>query len=126
MVESDSPWLVRAVAANLLAMPANPLTDPNWASETTDTVVRLVDTVRVQTTTKVVYAARGLVFGIIAVILGIFAAVIFLVGLMRGIQALLELAMNWDQAVYTSYFIVGGLLCLIGLVLFKKRNNAAA
>jgi len=107
-------------------MPANPLTDPNWASETTDTVVRLVDTVREQTTTKVVYAARGLVFGLIAVILGTFAAVIFLVGLMRGLQALLELAMHWDQAVYTSYFIVGGLLCLIGLVLFKKRNTSAA
>ena len=106
-------------------MPANPLTDPNRASETTDTVVRLVDTVRTQTTTKVVYAARGLVFGLIAVILGTFAAVIFLVGLMRGLQALLEQTMDWDQAVYTSYFIVGGLLCLIGLVLFRKRNASA-
>lgn len=106
-------------------MPANPLTDPNWASETTDTVVRLVDTVRTQTTTKVVYAARGLVFGIIAMILGLFAAVILVVGLMRGLQALLELAMSWEQAVYTSYFIVGGLFCLVGLVLFKKRNTAA-
>lgn len=107
-------------------MPANPLTDPNWASETTDTVVNFVDTVRNQTTTKVIYAARGLVFGLIAVILGLFALVIFLVGTMRGIQALLEIAMSWEQAVYTSYFIVGGVLCLAGLVLFKKRNAAAA
>jgi len=107
-------------------MPANPLTDPNWASETTDTVVRVVDTVRSQTTAKVVYAARGLVFGLIAVILGVFALTIFLVSLMRALQALLELAMDWDQAVYTSYFIVGGVLCLIGLVLFKKRNASAA
>ncbi|RLE24139.1 MAG: hypothetical protein DRJ50_05065 [Actinobacteria bacterium] len=106
-------------------MPANPLTDPNWASETTDTVVRLVDTVRDQTTTKVVYAARGLVFGLIAVILGLFALVIALVGMMRGLQALLELTMSWEQAVYTSYFIVGGVLCLVGVVMFKKRNAAA-
>ena len=105
-------------------MPANPLTDPNWATETTDTVVRVVDTVRSQTTSKVIYAARGLVFGVIALILGIFALVILLVGLMRGLQALLELGMSWEQAVYTSYFIVGGALCLIGLILFKKRNAA--
>ena len=70
-------------------MPANPLTDPNWATETTDKVVRVVDTVRDQTTTKVIYAARGLVFGLIAVILGFFALVIMLVGMMRGLQALL-------------------------------------
>ena len=120
------PWLPPTVAANLVKMPANPLTDPNWATETTDTVVRVVDTVRNQTTTKVVYAARGLVFGLIAIILGFFALVILLVGLMRGLQAVLELAMDWDQAVYTSYFIVGGLLCLIGLALFKKRNAATS
>jgi hypothetical protein len=107
-------------------MPANPLTDPNWATETTDTVVRVVDSVRDQTTTKVIYAARGLVFGLIALILGFFALVIFLVGMMRGLQALLELTMSWDQAVYTSYFIVGGSLCLVGLVMFKKRNANAS
>ena len=60
-------------------MPANPLTDPNWANETTDTVVRLVGNIRDKTTTPLVYAARGLVFGIIAILLGVFAVVITLV-----------------------------------------------
>ncbi|MBV1892514.1 MAG: hypothetical protein KUG57_00625 [Ilumatobacteraceae bacterium] len=107
-------------------MPANPLTDPNWATETTDTVVRIVDTVRSQATTKVVYAARGMVFGLIAAIVGLFALVILLIGSMRGLQALLELAMTWERAVYTSYFVVGGMLCLVGLILFKKRNANAS
>ena len=106
-------------------MAANPLTDPNWATETTDTVVRVVDQVRNQTTTKVVYAARGLVFGLIAAILGLFIVVVALVGFMRGLQTLLEFAMSWDQAVYASYFIVGGVLTLIGLILFTKRNANA-
>ena len=105
-------------------MPANPLTDPNWATETTDKLVSLVDTVRSQTTQKVVYAARGAVFGVIAVMLGMFIAIIALVGLMRGLQALLELAVGWDRAVYLSYFIVGGILSIIGMVLFRKRNAA--
>jgi uncharacterized membrane protein len=106
-------------------MPANPLTDPNWATETTDKLVTLIDTVRSQTTQKVVYAARGAVFGVIAVMLGTFIAIIALVGAMRGLQALLELAVGWDRAVYLSYFIVGGILSLVGLVLFRKRNTAA-
>lgn len=103
-------------------MAANPLTDPNWATETTDTVVRLVDQVRNQTTTKVVYTARGLVFGLIAAILGLFILTILLVGLMRGLQSLLELGMSWAQAVYVSYFVVGAILSVVGLVLFSKRN----
>jgi uncharacterized membrane protein len=106
-------------------MPANPLTDPNWATETTDKLVTLIDTVRSQTTQKVVYAARGAVFGVIAVMLGVFIAIIALVGSMRGLQALLELAVGWDRAVYLSYFVVGGILSLVGLVLFRKRNAAA-
>jgi uncharacterized membrane protein len=106
-------------------MPSNPLTDPNWATETTDKLVTLIDTVRSQTTQKVVYAARAAVFGVIAVLLGTFIVLIVLVGLMRGLQALLALAVDWSRAVYLSYFIVGGLLSLVGVVLFRKRNAAA-
>lgn len=106
-------------------MPANPLTDPNWATETTDKLVSLIDNVRSQTTQKVVYAARGAVFGVIAAMLGVLIAVIAVVGLMRGLQALLELAVGWDRAVYLSYFIVGALFSLVGVVLFHKRNAAA-
>jgi uncharacterized membrane protein len=106
-------------------MPANPLTDPNWATETTDKIVSVIDSVRAQTTQKVVYAARGAVFGVIAVLLGTFIAVVALVALMRGLQSLLELAVGWDRAVYLSYFIVGGIFSLLGLLLFRKRNTAA-
>jgi uncharacterized membrane protein len=105
-------------------MPANPLTDPNWATETTDKLVSLIDNVRSQTTQKVVYAARGAVFGVIAVMLGTFIAIIAFVGLMRGLQSLLELAVGWDRAVYVSYLVLGAILSLIGLVLFRKRNAA--
>lgn len=107
-------------------MPANPLTDPNWASETTDKLVSLIDNVRSQTTQKLVYAARGAVFGLIALMLGTFISIIAVIGLMRGLQALLELAVGWERAVYLSYLIVGGILCVVGLLLFRKRNAAAS
>lgn len=107
-------------------MPANPLTDPNWASETTDMVVGFIDTVRSKTTQNLVYAARGVVFGLIALIVGTFALVIALVMLMRGLQTLLDLVTTWERAVYLSYLIVGAVFTIAGIVFFKKRNTAAA
>ena len=106
-------------------MPGNPLTDPDWATDTTNTIVRVVGTVREQTTTKAVIAARAVVFGIIAAFLGVFILVISIVLVMRAVQALLDLAVTQPQAVYLSYFIVGGMLCLAGLLLFKKRSAGA-
>ena len=49
---------------------------------------------------------------------------ILVIGSMRGLQALLALAVDWSQAVYLSYFIVGGILSAVGIVLFRKRNAA--
>ena len=106
-------------------MPANPLTDPNWATETTDRLVSFIDSVRAQTTQKVVYAARGAVFGLLAAFLGMLIVFIVLIGAMRALQSLLALAVDWDQAVYLSYFVVGGVLSVVGIVLFRKRNAAA-
>jgi uncharacterized membrane protein len=106
-------------------MPANPLTDPNWATETTDRLVSFIDSVRAQTTQKVIYAARGAVFGLLAAFLGILILIVVLIGGMRAFQALLALAVDWDQAVYLSYFIIGAIFSVIGIVLFRKRNAAA-
>jgi hypothetical protein len=106
-------------------MAGNPLTDPDWAANTTDQVVRLVDTVKEKTTKPAVMAARGLVFGLLAFFLGAFAFILFLIVLTRGLQAAIEPLTTHARAVYISYFIVGGLFALVGLVLFKKRNDGS-
>ena len=106
-------------------MAGNPLTDPNWAEATTEQVVKLVDNVKAKTTKPAVMAARGLVFGLLAIFLGLFALVLLLVGLTRGLQAAIEPFVEQARAVYISYFIVGGILTLVGLMLFKKRNDTS-
>ena len=106
-------------------MAGNPLTDPNWAEATTEQVVKLVDNVKAKTTKPAVMIARGLVFGLLAMFLGLFALVLLLVGLTRGLQAAIEPLLDQGRAVYISYFIVGGALTLFGAVLFKKRNDAS-
>lgn len=103
-------------------MAGNPLTDPNWAADTTDQVVKLVDNVKAKTTKPAVMVARGLVFGLLAIFLGVFAVVLFLVFSTRGLQAIFDIWFPHARSVYISYFLVGGLLSFVGLLAFKKRN----
>ena len=63
-------------------MPSNPLSDPNWAPQVADTIERIVGQVRDRTTRPVILAARAIVFGLLAAILGLFALIILIVGLM--------------------------------------------
>ncbi len=107
-------------------MPGNPLTDPNWADETTDTVIRLVGTTRDKVTTPIVYSARAVVYGLIAIFLVLFSLVIFLIMTTRALQAALDWQLPHARSVYISYLIIGGILSAIGLLLFRKRSRSAA
>jgi hypothetical protein len=104
-------------------MPGNPLTDPNWAPDLADTVERVVGTVREKTTDNVVKAARAIVFGLLIGLLGITAVVLLVIIFTRALQALLDLAVTQARAVYLSYFIIGGICCLLGALLMMKRHS---
>jgi hypothetical protein len=104
-------------------MPGNPLTDPNWAPDLADTVERVVGTVRQKTTDNVVVAARAIVFGLLGAVLGLIALVLFLIAATRALQALLDFAVTPARAVYISYFILGGICCLVGMFLMRKRHS---
>jgi hypothetical protein len=102
-------------------MPGNPFTDPNWAVDLADTIERVVGTVRDRTTKPLVTASRGIVFGLLAAILGVVAAILLIVVATRATQALLDIWFRHETSVYLSYFIVGGIICLAGLFVLSKR-----
>jgi hypothetical protein len=104
-------------------MPANPLTDPNWAGDLADTIEQVVGTVREKATTPVVHATRAIVYGLLGAFLGLTALVLLIIVLTRALQALLDLAVAPEQAVYLSYFILGGILSLAGLLLLRRRQT---
>jgi predicted PurR-regulated permease PerM len=105
-------------------MPGNPFTDPNWAADLADTVERVVGTVRDKTTKPIVTVTRGLVYGLLAAILGIAAVVLLIVMLTRGTQELLDqVKMRRSAAVYISYLAVGGIFSLLGLLVLRKRYS---
>lgn len=102
-------------------MAGNPLNDPNWPAQLADRVVGLVGTVREKTTKPVVTIARAVVYGLLAGLLGVAALVLALVAVTRGLQSLFDLFVSWERAVYLSYLVLGGILCLVGAFLMAKR-----
>ncbi|MEN9800978.1 MAG: hypothetical protein RLZ37_103 [Actinomycetota bacterium] len=107
-------------------MAGNPLTDPNWAADVTQTIVTTVDKVRDRTTTPIVMAARGLVFGLLGGILGITAFVLLLIGSSRGLINLLEWPFDHDSAVWISHAVIGSSLILAGTICMVKRQSKEA
>lgn len=107
-------------------MPGNPLTDPNWAPDLAEQITTLVGNVRDKTTNNAIKVVRGVVFGLLGLFLGLVTIVLLLITVTRGMQSLLDIWFEWNKAVYLSYFIVGGILTLAGLLLMGKRQNVDA
>jgi hypothetical protein len=104
------------------AMPGNPLTDPNWAPDLADQIANFIGNIRQKTTDNAIKVARALVFGLLGAILGIVALVLLIVGGTRGLKELYDLGTSTDQAVYLSYFTLGGIFTLVGVFLMTKRH----
>jgi hypothetical protein len=105
-------------------MPGNPLTDDNWANEVTDQITEFVGTVRQKTTDNAIVVVRGVVFGLLAAFIGFALLVLLLIFATRGLQSIFNLFLSWERAVYVSYFVIGGILSIVGLLLMKKRTSA--
>jgi hypothetical protein len=102
-------------------MVSNPLTDPEWATRTVDFIDRVVATVRKYTTQPLVTGARGVVFGLLGSFGVVAVIVLFVVGLVRGLQAALDAAVNHEASVWISYFILSAVFLAIGALLMRRR-----
>jgi hypothetical protein len=102
-------------------MPGNPLTDPNWAKEVTDTIDRYVGKVRTTLTDRVVFAVRALVFGIVIAIAAPVTLILLLILSTKLLERIVALATDHDSSVWISYALLGGLLVLFGSLMMRKR-----
>jgi hypothetical protein len=104
-------------------MPGNPLTDPNWAAEVTDTIERIVGKVRDNVTVKAVTVVRALVFGLIIAIAALAALTLLIVVMTKLLQGLVRFPTRTDHAssVWISYLVMSALLFLGGAVCMRKR-----
>jgi hypothetical protein len=87
--------------------------DDDWAIQTADTIDRIVETVRSNTSDRLVSITRGVVFGLLALILATTALVVVSIVVVRVLVILLGSA-------WAAYLVLGGLFTLFGLLLWRQ------
>jgi ABC-type antimicrobial peptide transport system permease subunit len=103
-------------------MGLNPLGNPDWPKQTADLLENLTTSIRNKTTKPLVMLTRALVFGLIALFGGLVAIVLVLILATRSLQMLIALPLDHDTSVWISYLVVGGLFCVVGVLLMAKRH----
>ena len=92
----------------------------DWARDTADAIERVVLSVRGKTIGPLEKLARALVYGLLALIVGVAAAVLGSVAMVR----ILDVAI--PGSVWSAHAITGGIFCLAGLFLWGKRTAKTA
>ena len=95
--------------------PTPPGGDAEWPAKVADQIVDLVDQIRDKTTGPAIRAARTVVFGLLATMLGTAALVLFLVGLVRFVNVYAP------GGVWVAHTIVGLVFVGSGLFLWARR-----
>jgi uncharacterized membrane protein len=110
-------------------MIGNPFTNDGWAAETADRVENVVGVVRDRVTNNIVKVVRGIVFGLIGLILGIALIVIALIMMTRAVQSGISLitgnsGVGHSRSVYVSYLACGLLMLAVGGLLMRRRRSS--
>jgi hypothetical protein len=110
---SSSPAAGSATTGQNAAPPAD------WADQVTDLIVDTVDKVRERTTGPVLEISKGIVHGVVALLILTPILVLFFAGAVR----LLNWAIPGD--VWIAYAILGVLMLLLGSFLWSRRAPRA-
>ncbi len=93
--------------------------DRDWAVEATDTVVRVVDTVKSATTTKVQTVVKAVVYGLFAMFIGLLVMIWTLVTLFRVVDNYVPPA----DSSWSAWLVFGAVFTLFGIVCWVKRGR---
>jgi hypothetical protein len=96
---------------------SDPTPSPDWATRTADSIERVVTTVRDRTTRPLLVAGRGIVFGLLAGVVGVAAVVLLSILIVRVLVILTDRA-------WVADLILGALFVIVGFVLLRLRRGA--
>jgi vacuolar-type H+-ATPase subunit I/STV1 len=91
----------------------------SWPSQAADTVERLVATVRDKTTGPLLKVVRAIVFGFVALVLGLVAFTILAIAAVRLLTLI-------PGGVWVGYLIAGGVFLLVGFGFWSRRTKEPA
>ena len=100
-------------------------TEPDWAARQADRVIDVIDKVKAQTTDRAVTVLRAVVFGLVIAVLGIAAATIFLIAVVRMADAYLPIGAGVGDATWAAHLFAGSLLSILGLGAWLSRRSSS-
>lgn len=108
-----------------VSSPSSGVDTHDWPAQAADTIERVVGSVRDKTTGPAITAARALVYGMFALLVGVMVAVLLAVGLVRFIDAYLPSSVFGDDHVWAAHGLVGLLFTLGGMLMWSHRTRPA-
>ena len=91
---------------------------PDWPQQATETIVDFVDNIKYKTTNPATKAVRGIVYGIVILILGVPAVIMLLVGIVHLFN---QAAVAAGLGVWLVYLVLGLIFTIAGWILWRKR-----
>jgi hypothetical protein len=89
----------------------------DWTTDAADAIERSVSMVRDKTVTPAYSATRYVVYGLLAALIGIPAAILAVIGLFRG------LVLVWQGYVWAAWLTLAGIFLAAGAFCWTKRNK---
>lgn len=90
----------------------------DWTVQAADTIETVVGAIRSRTTVPLTTAARVLVFGLLAAVLGATVVVLLTIALIRVVD------ISVPGAVWSAYLVVGGIFTVGGGLLLRKAATS--
>jgi hypothetical protein len=118
-------------AERVVPVAPSPPETTDWPKQATDSIVRVVDTVRDKTAGPAVTAARAIVYGTILAVLALPLFLLALVGTMRAVErGLIMIGESREiawllQPMWLVYLLFGLLFFIVGLRLWAKARKPA-
>ena len=97
----------------------------DWPATIADKIVEVVDAVRVQTTDRVVFLLRAVVYCLVAVVAAVAIVVLVTIAAIRLADAYLPIGSGVGSATWAAHGFVGLLVSIIGLGAWRARTGSA-
>jgi hypothetical protein len=108
--------------ARTAPLPGAAAPDRDWPAQAADTIEQVVGTVREKTTGPAITAARGLVYGLFAGVVGVVVAVLFIVMAVRMLDTYLPDAWFGEEHMWAAYLVLGVVFLLVAAILWPRRK----
>lgn len=123
MASGPSPRHAARDRAAASSSPAGAQQD--WPAQAADTIERVVGSVRDKTTGPAITAARWVVYGTFALLVGAVVGVLLAIAAVRALDAYLPNAWVGEQHTWAAHLIVGLLFSLVGMLAWSRRSAPA-